>query len=176
MLAVARAVVMVNGLPGSGKSTLGPKLAGGLRAAFLSKDQVMEALADAVTTEVPGLGAVAMHTVYALAAALDGTVVVDSWWFRPRDLSFARDGLMKAGATASAEVWCDVPPSLARSRYVGRQRPAPYQDARRLAEDWDRWAAEAAPLALGPLIRVDTSRPVDVVRLCAEVKAALGHR
>jgi predicted kinase len=166
---VAREVVMVNGLPGSGKSTLGPRLAGGLGAAFLSKDQVKETLAGTVAN----LGAVAMETVYGLAASLDGTVVLDSWWFRPRDLGYARDGLARSGATASVEVWCDVPPSLARLRVAERQRPAFYQDARRLAEDWDGWVSAAAPLALGPVIRVDTSRPVDVARLCAEVKAAL---
>lgn len=164
---------MVNGLPGSGKSTLGPRLANALGAAFLSKDRIKEALADAVVTEVPQLGAVAMNTAWALAAAIDGMVVLDSWWFRPRDLEYARIGLQRSGATASAEIWCDVPSSLARSRALARNRPAYYQDAERLAEDWDRWAAEAEPIALGPVLRVDTTRPVDLETLCTQVKSAL---
>jgi predicted kinase len=164
---------MVNGLPGSGKSTLGPRLANALGAAFVSKDRVKDALAEAVVTDVPRLGAVAMDTAYALAAQLDGMVVLDSWWFRPRDLEHGRRGLERSGATASVEIWCAVPPSVARSRALARSRPAYYQDAERLADDWPRWAAEAEPLALGPVLRVDTTQAVDLPALCTQVKAAL---
>jgi len=171
---VARGVVMVNGLPGSGKSSLSPRLAEALGATLLSKDRIKDALAEAVGADLPaGLGGVAMDTVYALAASFDGTVVLDSWWFRPRDLEHARAGLLRCGATASAEVWCDVPPTLARTRFVARERPDYYADAARLATDWPRWAAEATPLALGPVIRVDTTGPVDLEALRARVTAAL---
>ena len=170
---MARDVVMVNGLPGSGKSSLGPRLAGALGAAFLSKDRVKEALADAVVSEIPALGGVAMETVWSLAAALPGMVVVDSWWFRPRDLAHARAGLAREGATGAVEIWCDVPAEVARARYVARRRPEVHRDTERLAGEWTRWAAEAEPLALGPVIRVDTSRPVDTAVLGAHVKAAL---
>ena len=96
---MARDVVMVNGLPGSGKSSLAPRLANALGAAFLSKDRIKEALADALVAEMPALGAVAMETVWLLAANSAGTVVIDSWWFRPRDLEHARKGLAASGAT-----------------------------------------------------------------------------
>jgi len=170
---MARDLVMVNGLPASGKSTLGPGLAAALGATYLAKDRVKEALAQAAAVEVPGVGAIAMNTVYEIAASLDAVVVVDSWWFRPRDLEHARAGLARCGAKASAEVWCDVPASVARSRFVARRRPALYEDAARLATDWPRWAAEAQPLAIGPVIRVDTGRPVDLPALAAAVAAAL---
>ena len=170
---MARDVVMVNGLPGAGKSALGPGLADAVGGIYLSKDRVKEGLAAAVTAEVPALGAVSMETVYALAAALPGRVVIDSWWFRPRDLGYARAGLTRCGATAWVEVWCEVPAALSRSRFEARRRPAFYQDAERLATQWSRWAAEAEPLALGPVIRVDTSRPVDLPAVAAEVASAL---
>ncbi len=170
---MARDVVMVNGLPGSGKSSLGPRLAVALGAAYLAKDRIKEALSDAVVTEVPGLGAIAMDTVWALAASLPGTVVVDSWWFRPRDLADARDGLARTGATGTVEVWCDVPADVARARYVARRRPAVHRDTERLATEWAGWAAEAEPLGLGPVIRVDTTRPVDAAALGVRVRAAL---
>jgi predicted kinase len=174
---MARDLVMVNGLPGSGKSTLGPRLANALGAAYLSKDRIKEALADAVVSEVPALGPVAMDTAYALAGSIDGMVVLDSWWFRPRDLEFARRGLERTGATALAEVWCDVPAAVARTRVLARQRPDHiYHDADRLAVEWPRWAAEAEPLALGPVIRVDTTAPVDLGALCTQLKAALWVR
>ncbi len=173
MAVMARDVVMVNGLPGSGKSSLAPRLAGALGAACLARDRIKEALADAVVTEVPALGVVAMETVWALAASLPGMVVVDSWWFRPRDLAYAREGLTRTGATGTVEVWCDVPAEVARARYVARRRPSVHADTERLATEWAGWAAAAAPLALGPVIRVDTARPVDAAVLGARVKAAL---
>lgn len=172
---MARDLVMVNGLPGSGKSTLGPPLAEALGAAFLSKDRIKEALW-AAAGDVPGIGAVAMETAYALAAALTGTVVLESWWFRPRDLEFARRGLTRTGAAAAVEVWCSVPAALALERFVARRRSGRYQDAERLARDWEHWAAAAEPLGLGPVIRAGTSRPVPIDPLAAQVRAALADR
>ena len=161
---VAAVVVMVNGLPGSGKSALAAELAGPLDAALLSKDAVKEALVAAASrvASVPSLGAVAMDTVWALAAGCAGTVVVESWWFRPRDLPFARSGLLRSGAASGVEVWCDVPAAVARSRYGQRQRDPLYDDARRLVEDWPVWELQAEPLGLLPVVRIDTDRPVDV--------------
>ena len=170
---MARDVVMVNGLPGSGKSTLAPRLAATLGAACLAQDRIKEALADAVVTDVPELGAVAMDTVWTLAAAISGMVVVDSWWCRDRDLGRARTGLARSGATATVEIWCDVPPGLARARYVARKRHTVHADAEKLATEWAGWAATAAPLALGPVIRVDTALPVDLRALGEQVRAAL---
>ncbi|MFI7540932.1 AAA family ATPase [Actinoplanes sp. NPDC049599] len=170
---MARDVVMVNGLPGAGKSSLAPRLAARLGAACLGKDRIKEALADAVVTEMPGLGAVAMDTVWNLSAQVSGMVVVDSWWFRPRDLAQARAGLRRSGATASVEIWCAVPAELARTRYLARRRHAVHADAEKLATEWTGWAAAAEPLGLGPVIRVDTAGTVDVHALGDQVRAAL---
>ncbi|MEV4636463.1 AAA family ATPase [Actinoplanes sp. NPDC049548] len=165
---MARDVVMVNGLPGSGKSTLAPRLAAALGAACLDADRIEEALTGAVVTEVPGLPAVARETVWTLAAALSGMVVVDAWWFRPRDLEQARAGLARAGATATVEIWCEAPAEVARARFAARRRPSVHADGERLTREWAAWAAGAAPLGLGPVVRIDTTGPLDL--------RALGHR
>ncbi|MEV0358754.1 AAA family ATPase [Nocardia sp. NPDC050697] len=167
-------LVLVNGLPGSGKSTVGRALAAVLGAQFLAKDVVKEALADCVddAAVAAALGGVAMDAVWALARAVPGTVVVDSWWFRPRDLHFARAGLDRCAAARAVEVWCDVPAETARRRYADRRRPAFYQDRQQLAEHWDTWAAHAEPLGLTPAVRVDTAGPVDSLLLAERVLAA----
>jgi predicted kinase len=116
---------------------------------------------------------VAMDTVWTLAAAVSGMVVVDSWWFHPRDLEQARAGLARTGAKATVEIWCDVPAELARSRYISRKRHVVHADAEKLATEWTGWATTAVPLALGPVIRVDTARPVDIRALADDVRAAL---
>lgn len=164
-------LVLVNGLPGSGKSTLGAALAPILRAEFLSKDAVKEALAGCRTESgtASDLGGIAMDTVWALARAAPRDVVVDSWWFRPRDLRFAQSGVELVAPGRFAEIWCDTPAEVARARYAARRRAALYRDEQRLAADWDTWAARATPLGLGPVLTVVTTRPVDHAELAAEI-------
>lgn len=48
---------------------------------------------------------------------------------------------------------------------ITRRTAMKYRDEQRLAEDWDMWAAQAAPLGLGPVLTVDTTRPVDYAEL-----------
>jgi hypothetical protein len=48
-----------------------------------------------------------------------------------------------------------------------------HDDARRLVENWDDWAAEAGPLALTPVLKVDTSRPIELDSLALAVRLEL---
>ena len=41
-------------------------------------------------------------------------------------------------------------------------------------DDWPEWVARAQPLALTPVLRVDTTRPVDHAELVRAVRAHLG--
>ena len=167
---MAERIVLINGLPGSGKTTLATALAAELAVPLISKDAIKEALAAAVP-QVPAaaLGRTASELMWTLAAAVPGGVVLESWWFRPRDLAFVREGLGRTGARQVVEVWCDVPGEVARERYVQRARPAFYEDERHLAESWGRWLAEAAPLGLSLELRVRTDLAVDIPGLARAV-------
>jgi predicted kinase len=171
---VVAGLVLVNGLPGAGKTTLATALAAELGAVLLSKDAVKEALATVLpeSVVVPDLGVVAIEAVWSLARRFPGVVVVESWWFRPRDLRFVEVEIQ--AAARAVEIWCDVPADVARARFATRVRSALHDDARRLAEDWDGWAAGAEPLALTPVLRVDTSRAVDLAALALAVRRELG--
>ncbi len=166
--------MLVNGLPGAGKSTLGRSLATTLDAQFLSKDAVKEALAACVddAEAVPELGGVAMDAVWALASAVRRSVVIDSWWFKPRDLRFAVAGIERARVDRVVEVWCRVPAEIARARYEARCRPAFFQDSQRLRNHWETWVEHAEPLGIVPTVCVDTTGPVDCTDLAARIERA----
>lgn len=138
-------LILVNGLPGSGKTTLANGLAKRLGVPLVAKDAIKEAVADVVPA-VPGpaLGMAAGDMMWTLAAAMSGTVIMESWWFEPRDLHFVEAGLRRCGSTSVIEAWCDVPSHVAKSRYAARHRHRIHDDKGKLADAWPRWEAEAA--------------------------------
>ncbi|MEQ7123212.1 AAA family ATPase [Actinopolymorpha sp. B11F2] len=173
-----RLVVLVNGLPAAGKSTLAPKLARALGLPLLSKDVIKETHADVLGVASPdgrtqrqwnaALGRAASETMWSLLAyAPAGAVLESSWRADVRPLVQA--GLTHAGVSCPVEVWCDVSPELAWSRYVARAKSShPIHGALMShGEEWARMVEHAQPLALGPVRRVDTSRDVDVDQLAA---------
>jgi predicted kinase len=172
---MADRLVLINGLPGSGKTTLANRLAATMDAPVISKDVLKEAMAAAL----PGIpttafGPVASEAMWGLAAATPGLVILESWWFKPRDLDYVRAGIRRCASPASIEIWCDVPAWLARERYRNRRRAGLHDDDRHLAVSWPRWAAEAQPLGVATKIMVRTDRPTDVVGVAGEISTAFG--
>jgi ribosomal-protein-alanine N-acetyltransferase len=181
-----RIVVLVNGVPGSGKSTLARRLAAELGVPLLGKDIVKEALAphlpeDYVAAHGAGrsrLGAGATDALWALCAASPTGAVVESWFWSD-DGRYIRDGLRRAGLDAARvpEIWCEVPLVLARERFEARagERHAVHGSQVRLDAMWAELETTARPQDIGPLVRVDTTRPLrdaDVGRLALQVRAA----
>ncbi|HET6480162.1 MAG TPA: AAA family ATPase [Actinoplanes sp.] len=165
--------VLINGLPGSGKTTLANQLAPALDVPVICKDVLKEAMAAAL----PGIpttafGAVAGEALWDLAAATPGLVILESWWFKPRDLGYVQDGLRRC-ASPAVEIWCDVPAALARERFRTRRRAALHDDERHLVASWPRWEVEAEPLGVAAKIMVKTDRQTDVAALVGEISTVL---
>lgn len=162
--------VVVNGPPGSGKTTLGDELASRLGLPFLSKDAIKEALMD--QGEVPDvetshrLGRMAMTSLLSEANASPRGAVLEANFKRSLALSELR---RLPGHVV--EVFCRCPRELSIARYRERRfgRHPGHFDAKR--SDADLWNHETEnPVAGGwPVREVDTSKPVDVATLAREV-------
>lgn len=171
---MAAELIMINGLPGAGKTTTGASLASAMSALFLSKDVLKEHLAqEHEGTPSSRLGVIASELMWSHASTQSGVVIVESWWYRMRDTQFAADGLSRSGADRAVEVWCTAPVDVVRERYRRRSRSALHRDLERLATDWEDWARNAEPLNLTPVITLSTATPVDTPALIAAVTAML---
>jgi predicted kinase len=165
--------VLLAGPPAVGKSTLAAPLAAELGLPVIAKDPIKEALIEALgrpssVKESRTLGRAAVLSMLAVAASSPGAVL-DSTFY---DYTVP---LLRALPGALVEIRCVAPRELVEARYLARspRRDPGYFDAHRpFPELWD---AHLAPLGLGPVIEVDTSRDVDVAALAAEVRACAGH-
>jgi predicted kinase len=166
-------LVLVSGLPGSGKTTLAGPLAEALGFALLGKDVIKEQLHDTLGDVDPDpaessrrLGAAAMELLWRLAE--DQVDVVLEANFRPD--AYQRSKVAALGGRR-VEVHCSCPPELALQRFAARTERHPVHAARAFTE---AQLPEYGPMALGPVIEVDTTRPVGVNALAARVRAELG--
>ncbi len=165
--------VVVSGAPGSGKSTLARALAPRLDLPLLEKDVIKEALGDvigaATLEDSQRLGLATMHVLIALAKTNRGAVIESTWrapWATVE---------LKQLPCPIVEVFCDVPPDVAHQRYVARTgtRHPVHFDVEQ-GSSVQGWVDRHPQLIDGgwPVIRVDTTRTVDLDALVAEIEAA----
>jgi predicted kinase len=161
--------VLVGGWPGSGKTTLARALASDLGVPYLSKDDVKEALMDALGTpsnveESRALGRAAVFAVLRAAQGCQGAVIDSTWYPYTEPLVRALPGPV-------VEVRCRVPLEVARERYRNRLRGQRHLD--RMRTETELWGSEVAALGIGPLVEVTTTSPVDTGQLATELRASL---
>jgi predicted kinase len=135
-------VVLVNGLPGAGKTTLARTLSQALGLPLFSKDTIKETHADVLGSQPPAgwtqrrwnaaLGAAASETMWALLAGAPAGAILESCW-PVQSRHFAVRSLRAAGSRAAVEIWCDVPVEIARRRFEQRhpRHPIPFTDGGR---------------------------------------------
>jgi AAA domain len=171
-MSAVRRLVYVSGAPGAGKSSLAVPLAVELGYALLTKDIIKETLhgvlgpPDLDRARSRELGAAAMELLWALAARSPHVLIEAN--FRPYS-DYERDKLTGLGG-AQVEVHCACPAELAVARYNARPRH-PVHVLTHLAPhdlaEFDR------PVGIGALVTVDTTTPVDVSAIAAQVRSLL---
>lgn len=159
-------LVMVNGVPASGKSSVSRALADATGWPILALDTIKNPF---LTTLPPGdrlfnriLGRASYAAIFDLIAdAPEGsTFIVDAWFgFQPIDV--LKQGLARAGVTELAEVWCHAPPDTIGQRYSDRlqSRHSGHPGVDYVPE-LVALADRAQPTGLAPRLDVDTTRPV----------------
>jgi predicted kinase len=161
-------LILVTGVPGSGKTTLGSALASQLNAPFLCLDAIKEEL-HAGNGRLTGLDLriAAEVTLEKCLAQAAETVVLDIWIQPGRDTDRIAEMLRRQGRTV-VEALCRVPAPIAVQRYRSRDREPPHLPADE--ETLARIRAgveEVTPLGVGTSVELDTSEPVDAKAVLA---------
>lgn len=166
-----RQAILINGVPASGKSTVLRQVTADLQARGmapvpLTLDVVKEALFEHIGTGDRDhnrmLGRASYEAIFnSIAAFPDALVpVIDAWHgFQPPEVLVAH--IARARVERIVEVWCQVSPETAAARYRARsgKRHAGHLPPSYADELFDL-AAQATPLALGPVITVDSEKPL----------------
>jgi glucokinase len=161
-------VVMINGVPASGKSSVARALADETGWPILTLDTIKNPF---LATLPPGdrlfnrtLGRASYAAIFDLVAdaPASSTFIIDAW-FGFQSLDVLEAGLARAGVTDLAEVWCHAPPQTVGDRYTGRlgSRPAGHPGAEYVPE-LISLAERAKPTGLAPCQDVDTTMALDL--------------
>jgi predicted kinase len=172
-------VVLVNGVPASGKSTVARAIAEAKGWPLLTLDTVKEAIFAHLGTGDRDynrlLGRASYQAIFALVGDFPkgATAVIDAWFgFQPVEL--LNEHLARAGAGKVAEVWCHAPAEIIGERYRARlgQRHAGHLGESYVPELIEL-AGRARPLGGFPLFAVDTTVPIDAAALAAWLDGAI---
>lgn len=171
-------LVVVTGMPSSGKSSVAGALSRHLRLPLIAKDAIKEPLYDALgtgdVTWSGRIGEAAYALIFSLAATLlasDVSPIVEANFFHGAQES-RFDALPEHRVL---QIVCEAPLPVLLERYALRERHPGHHDDEKIHELAGRFESGAhRPLELaGDLVRLDTTRPVDVAGLASDVGALL---
>lgn len=167
-----KSVILINGIPASGKSTLTRIIAEHFSFPVLTLDSLKEpfmaAFAPVDRKLNRQLGCAAYQAIWRIVGqAPQGSVFIIDAWFGFQPKSVLEQGLRDAGVDRALELWLAITPDTAVSRYQARlsQRIPGHPGAEYLPE-LRRLAEQATPMGLGPLLQVNADGEADNASIC----------
>lgn len=163
-------LIIVNGLPGAGKTTLARRLAADLRLPVFSRDGIYETLYDALDGAAAGapplLGAASFALLYQSAGAVLAAgqpVIVEGFFGRPDLRRNEFFDLQERHDFEPLEILCVADGTVLMERFLARnvsgERHESHQDMEWLAQNETRLLnGQFAPLTLrGTVIQINTT-------------------
>lgn len=176
-------LVIVSGLPASGKTRLARKLAPALGLALFDKDDILESLYEALRVgdaDWRGRLSRASDEIFQRLAKTSSGAVLTSFWRHSQMPSYSGTPTdwIRSNAERLVEVYCLCDPEIAAARFLSRSRHPGHLDNTKHREELlahFQTLAAMGPLGLGKLLRIDTAKEIAFDRLVCEVKTLLGQ-
>ena len=174
-------LVIVSGLPASGKSMLSRGLAAALSLALIDKDVILEGLFEMLGTGDADwrqkLSRASDEILQRVVKSSAGAVVTSFWRHHQMNGSSGTPtDWISSASQRIVEVYCVCESEIAAARFVTRQRHRGHLDTSKTLEEVRsdfRVLSRMGPLGIGRLVRVNTSGNVDVGAVDNQVRRLL---
>jgi cytidylate kinase len=166
--------VVMSGLPGSGKTTLGRQLGATLGLGVLDKDDFLEAhFADydeIDSTLRSSLSRLADAELRERAGTIASAILVSFWRREQVSLTAGTPTEWLAHLPNVVEVHCECSPGVAATRFHSRVRHDGHRDADRtdLMAQFEALTRQG-PLGIGRLVVVNTETDTDIAELASRI-------
>ncbi len=173
-------LVIINGLPGTGKTTLANLLSKELIMPIVAKDTIKEFLFDELgvtdRTWSRTLGMASNDFLYQLTdimLASDKSLIIENAF----EVAFARPRLkvlVNKYKPSVLEVYCTTDPAIRKQRFVSRNETGERHQGH---FDQENYAAKLgpepyekySPIEIGPVLRIDTTEDTDLKKIIKAV-------
>jgi len=185
--------IIVNGLPGAGKSTLAKQLAQDLRVPLFSRDRIYETLFDALDCQINGCPQLLAPTAFSMMYASAGTVLaagrpvmIEGFFGRPELRGAELLQLQHTSPFEPFQIVCRADGEVLVQRFYDRMgsadRHTSHSDLAWIEQEGNKerlLRGDLVPMSIGGTIReIETTTPnhADYMELLLEVSAELARR